>query len=603
MNASSPQGAGAEERGGAQWAWITAAALGVLCFATLKHLLDIGLVGHDTYPLLEGVVGRSAGELWTAKFLDGQLGMELHRPVQNSLLALEHAAFGLAPRGWQWVHLFDWTALVLSAFALAWRLLARLEPGGSPARRALLAALPALGFALHPLLEEIAPVVSRNHDPQALALTFAGLWLAAGRGFGALHAIALAVICLLAAGIKETGYFVGPFAALLRFFAVEEQGFVRRLTRVVRDTGLAALAVAGLLALRVSVLGGAGEGAKGLFHAPAMFAAWAKLLVPQPGLQDSAAQQALALLQLVAVVALLGLSLRQLPPQRRPVLIGIVAVGVVWMLLGGVLSGLAGDARSWRLLFPYAGFALLCIPALGALAAPVFRWPAALLASALLAGVLARGAYAPLFAEYDQWQTGTERLHTFQERVLAGIDGAQVGDVLFEIGPPSFAKAADPHRPHVQAPAILGTHSLRSYLALTRPGVPVRVTGLHGLLGQPRDVVQLALSSEFDSYAGLGRRFADAVALLTLEHPPAQRYMRFMREAKQENDAQRAREMLLSGISAAGSTSAPYVRTILAYFRSIEDPVAVQAIERQLERWQVPVEGRQLPAPSAEPVP
>ena len=501
------------------------------------------------------------------------------------------------------MHLLDWTALVLSTFALAWRLLARLEPAGSPGRRALLAGLPALGFALHPLIEEIAPVVSRNHDPQALTLTFAGLWLAAGRRFGALHAIALAVICLLAAGIKETGYFVGPFAALLRFFAVDEQGFARRFARVVRDTGLAALAVAGLLALRVSVLGGAGEGAKGLFHAPAMFAAWGKLLVPQPGLQDSALQQALAGVQLVALVALLWIGHAKLPPQRRPLLIGIVAVSVVWVLLGGVLSGLAGDARSWRLLFPYAGFALVCIPALGALAGQGIRASAALLASVLLAGVIARSAYAPLFAEYDQWQSGTERLHTFQERVLAGIDEAEVGDVLFEIGPPSFAKPEDTSRPHVQAPAILGTHSLRSFLALTRPDVPVRVTGLHGLLGKPKDVVQLALSSEFDSYAGLGRRFADAVVLLTLEHPPAQRYMRFMREAKQDNDAKRAREMLLSGISAAGSTSAPYVRTILAYFRFIEDPVAVQSIERQLEHWKVPVEGHQLPAPIAEPAP
>lgn len=599
MSASSPEGAVAEEPGGARLAWITAGALGALCFFTLKHILGIGLVGHDTYPLLEGVVGRSAGELWTAKFLDGALGMELHRPVQNSLLALEHAAFGLEPRGWQWVHLLDWTALVLSAFALAWRLLARLEPEGSPARRALLAGLPALGFALHPLVEEIAPVVSRNHDPQALTLTFAGLWLAAGRRFGALHAVALAVICVLAAGIKETGYFVGPFAALLRFFAVDAAGFGRRFVRVVRDTGLAALAVAGLLALRVSVLGGAGEGAKGLFHAPAMFAAWGKLLVPQPGLQDSTLQQALAGLQLVALVALLCVSHTKLPAQRRPLLLGIVAVGVVWMLLGGVLSGLAGDARSWRLLFPYAGFALLCIPALGALAGPVLRAPAALLAAVLVAGLIARSAYAPLFAEYDQWQSGTERLHTFQERVLSGIDGAEVGDVLFEIGPPSFAKPEDTSRPHVQAPAILGTHSLRSYLALTRPGVPVRVTGLHGLLGKPKDVVQLALSSEFDSYAGLGRRFADAVALLTLEHPPAQRYMRFMREAKQDNDAERAREMLLSGIAAAGRTSAPYVRTILAYFRSIEDPIAVAALEAQLERWKVPMDGKQLPAPGA----
>ena len=603
MSANSPQGAGAEERGGARWAWITAGAFSALCFFTLKHILGVGLVGHDTYPLIEGVVGRSAGELWTAKFLDGQLGMELHRPVQNSLLALEHAAFGLEPRGWQWVHLLDWTALVLSAFALAWRLLARLEPAGSPARRALLAALPALGFALHPLVEEIAPVVSRNHDPQALSLTFAGLWLAAGRRFGALQAVALAVICLLAAGIKETGYFVGPFAALLRFFAVEEHELVRRFVRVLRDTGLAALTVAGLLALRLSVLGGAGEGAKGLFHAPAMFAAWAKLLVPQPGLQDSAPQLLIAVLQLVALVALLWIGYAKLPAQRRPLLLGIVAVGAAWILLGGVLSGLAGDARSWRLLFPYAGFALLCIPALGPVAGHSLRATEAMLATALLAGVIARSAYAPLFAEYDQWQAGTERLHIFQERVLAGIDDAEIGDVLFEIGPPSFAKPEDTTRPHVQAPAILGTHSLRSYLALVRPNVPVRVTGLHGRLGKPRGVVQLALSSEFDSYAGLGRRFADALTLLTLEHPKAQRYIRFMREAKQDNDAKRAREMLLSGISAAGKTSAPYVRTILAYFRSIEDPVAVLAIERQLERWGVPIQGRQRPAPPAEPAP
>lgn len=603
MSASSPEGAGAPARSGAAWAWIGAGALAVLCFATLKHILGIGLVGHDTYPLLEGVVGRSAGELWTAKFLDGQLGMELHRPVQSSLLALEHALFGLKPRGWQWVHLADWTAMVLCAFALAWRLLARLQPEASPAVRALLAGLPALGFALHPLVEEIAPVVSRNHDPQALALTFAGLWLAAGRTFGVAHMAALAAICLAAAGIKETGYFVGPFAALLRFFAVDETGFARRFARVVRDTGPAALAVAGLLALRLSVLGGAGEGAKGLFHAPAMFAAWGKLLLPQPGLLESPAHLGLAVLQVAALIALVALAWRQLPDERRPLLAGVVAVGAVWVLLGGVLSGLAGDARAWRLLFPFAGFAVLCIPALSVCAAPRPGAPALAGCALLAAGVLTRAGYSPLLADYDQWQSGTQRMHAFQERVLTGIDGAEVGDVLFEIGPPSFAKPEDESRPHVQAPAVLGTHSLRSYLNLTRPGIPVRVTGVHGRIAEPTDVIQLALSSEFDSYAGPGRRFADAVTLLGIDHPQARRPLRELRDAKQNNDAELAREKLLAAIALAGPTSAPYARSILAYFRSIEDPFAVQAIERQLERWRVPIEGPMKPAPLAEAAP
>ncbi len=588
---------------GSRWAWIAAGALALLCFAALRHILEIGLVGHDTYPLLEGVVGRSAGELWTAKFLDGQLGMELHRPVQSSLLALEHAAFGLEPRGWQWVHLLDWTALVLSVFALGWRLLERLQPEGPAARRAWLAAVPALGFALHPLVEEIAPVVSRNHDPQALTLTFLALWLAAGRSFGVRHALALAVLCLLAAGIKETGYFAGPFAALLRFFVVEERGFARRLLRVIRDTGPAALAVAALLALRWSVLGGAGEGAKGLFHTPAMFAAWGRLLVPQPGLEESAIHVALAGLQLVALLALLALVGRALPRERRSILVGIVAVGALWMLLGGVLSGLAGDARSWRLLFPFAGFALLSIPALAALASRGVSRPGALLSGVLVAGVVARATYAPPIARYDQWQSGTERMHAFQERVLTGIDAAEIGDVIFELGPPSFAKPEDESRPHVQAPAVLGTHSLRSYLALTRPERPVRVTGVHGRIAQPTDVIQVALSSEFDSYAGPGRRFADAVSLLGIDHAQARRDLRDMRDAKQDNDAELAREKLLAAIRAAGPSSAPYARTILAYFRSIEDPVAVDAIERQFERWQVPLEGPQAPAPQADPLP
>lgn len=578
-------------------AWLTAGLLALVTLACLRGVLGIGLVGHDTYPLIEGVANRSIGELWTAKFLDGQLGMVLHRPVQNSLLALEYSLFGLEPQGYQWLHLLDWTAMVLALFALAWRLLGRVSPDAPAAVRCALAALPPLGLALHPLIEEIAPVVSRNHDPQALALTFAGLWLVAGRRFGPIHAVFLAVLCLLAAGIKETGYFAGPFCALLRLFTAPKSSFMGRFGSVLRDTGPAALAVAALLFLRVQVLGGAGEGAKGEFYVPGMLAAWGKTLLPQPGLLEDSAHRALAIAQLAGLLALLFTALRGANGEARRIVLGTTMLGLAWVLLGGVLSGLAGEARSWRLLFPYAGFAVISVAAFSALIGRHRSLAASIGAALLLLGLGARASYSPLIATYDQWQSGTERLHEFQDEVLSGLDTAQIGDVVFVVGPPSFARPTDESAPHVQAPAVMGTHSLRSFLSLSRPSLPVRVTGVHGRSGQPTEVVQLALSSEFDSYVGPGRRFSDAIALMIGEFPKVKPALRDLREARHDNDGRAASDALLEAVNQAGPASAPMARTLHEYFEYIEDPVAIAAIEAQFARWGLPIEGPKEPAP------
>jgi tetratricopeptide (TPR) repeat protein len=176
------------------------------------------------------------------------------RPLTNLTLALNHAAGGLAPRGYHATNLALHVATALALWALLRRTLARVT--ALRADRHAIAAVAALGWAVHPLgSEAVVCIVQRNELLVALALLLMlhYLALAADSATPSRERAWLAgsvVFCALGMASKES--MVGaPLLALLYDRAFLAGGFARAVRG--RAAYYAALAATwGLLAVLVA---------------------------------------------------------------------------------------------------------------------------------------------------------------------------------------------------------------------------------------------------------------------------------------------------------------------------------------------------------------
>jgi hypothetical protein len=369
------------------------AILALLPWYAWRDVLGLELLGWDSYPLVAAGRVADAGELagtFGEELMDGRYPLGRYwRPLVHLSFALDHALWGLAPRGY---HATDLALLSLNAVLVA------LLAGKLLGRR--VGFLAGLYFVLHPVHADVLWAPARRADALALACTLAAL--VASLSFGArpwLRRAAVAAACAAALGSKESGAVALPLVALLQTLLAPQRERVRR---AAREGGLAVAAVTAVLALRTAVLGGLG-GARGgelsgaLAGFPAALARYAVAAFGGAGLRVGVPVGlgfALAALVAAAVALLVGWFLRRpdgtrwSPLDRLPLFAFVAA----WFLVLASVTALAGAERGWYEL-PFAALNALFLGAALALASDALErsrrrraGPAVVTALALLVG-------------------------------------------------------------------------------------------------------------------------------------------------------------------------------------------------------------------------
>lgn len=447
-----------------------AAVLGLAWWA-YHPLLGLGHLGWDTWPLIWSArisslsdLGRTFGE----PLMDGLYPHgAFYRPLLDLSVALDHALWGLEPRGYHRTDLLLLLLTVGAVFGVGRRLL------GDAAAALVACAV----FALHPLHFESLPVTARRGDALANLFTLLALWSVPFRGRG--RGAASALFALLAVASKETGVLAAPLVGVLAYG--EAEGPTReRVGRGLRAAGPALAAVAAFGVVRTVVLGGLGGhvGSSllgGLLRAPALLVLFGDaLLVPQPqGVPWLAALLALGIV--VALVALAGAGAG--PRGRAP--LEVLGTWLAGLLL---LSAASGDLAPWyaATFLPAYGLAVGWLVAGARRAWRAGARPVAGIAAAVALALAVAGLrYSGVFVQYDQWSSLDAAVARYLDALRPRIEAAEPG------GPPLLAPGLPERLPRsgavgVHGAAGLGSYSVQAWAALTLPDTPVRVATAPG---------------------------------------------------------------------------------------------------------------------------
>lgn len=543
--------------------------------------LDFGILGHDSYPLLEAAACSSLSDLpevLTKPFLEGNFMAKLHRPGQNLFLAAEWAAFGFEPRGYQVIQWLNWSVMILAVHALVLRLVGHAAGHWASVPAALSAGLTTATLALHPIAWEAIPVLSRAHDPLVLSL---GCWtlflLAKPEAVPARTMLFAGLIAGVAAASKETGYLIGPLAFALRFLMTPAEGLLRRFGIALRETAPIAAGSVALLTLRWFVLDGALTSGTGSWNPDLLDSLAHRLWLPQVGLRDGMLAQILAMLLFLCVVVGSIAGLRGQTGSRARW--ALVLLGAVWAAGGLALPMAMGRVMTWRLLFPEVGMMLpTSLMLLGIWQARgALRWVSLAGALVLLSFTALRATYSPLLAPYGQWVAGDAQLSDFLGRLDRAMESAQPGDIVRVEGPPQIVPHTDPYAPHIHQAAICAGQSARAYLELKYAHLPFRVTGPLGALGEPTDVIQVVLDDAPYDFVGPTRDLSEAIQRLRKRSSPE--LMLEYDEARLRGWAPKALRTLIQAVEQAGRPALRDARAIRDYLAFIEDGDGVDRVE------------------------
>ncbi|HJO24790.1 MAG: hypothetical protein QF890_01155 [Myxococcota bacterium] len=450
-------------------------ALGfALAAAWLTHqfVLDLALVGWDTYPIIAasrvGGLGELSG-LFTEEWMGGRYPRgHFYRPVSALSFALDHTLWGLEPRGYQWTNLACLLFAVTAVYAVARAWL------GS----AIAAGVAALTVAVHPAMLEVVPVSARRSD--LLALAFVACTLAIQRfdaAPGRLRITIGALFAALAVAAKETGVVVIPAVLAAHAWLPGVAAPRACLRRAGVGGGPAALAALAVVVLRSAVLGGLGGHPDSSLLGGAIAGiqgagTWLHfVLEPQPWTELPFVDLAIAGI-LAGGLGLATWWTLEDDPSARPV----AAVLAVWAVSLLLLAGVSGDPASWYaapLLAPYAlllGLITRAVPR---------RWPAvqrsAVAAAAFVAVLLVSYIVRsdPLQG-YEGWRSVSRHTAQFLRTFDATLAGAQPGDVVSVEGLP-LGFGAPIERIGIRSALGLTDYSVAAYAELTVPGRIVRV--------------------------------------------------------------------------------------------------------------------------------
>ncbi|MFQ5748855.1 MAG: hypothetical protein ACE5H3_05275 [Planctomycetota bacterium] len=438
---------------------LPALLLGAAVFVVYHSVLALGLLGHDTYPILLTSRIQNPADLlhdFTRILMDGRYPASFYRPLLCLSLALDQALFGLDPLPYQFENLLFFAASAVALFYLVRRM------AGPGARIAPWAA--ALAFLLFPLQYEVLPVVGRR--PETMAFLFTTLSILAvlsprnlARSRPGLLAGFLALLAILS---KETGFLVVPLSFLAVLVMTDRSGGSARIRHAARAALPQAAAAILLILVRWGVIGGLGghadAGLSNLANLP-VFAR--RLLFPQIPMADSPWGLPLVLGLGAALLATLLLAAPRFERMRA----GFFAA--FWTLLMLAVHAWSGTSP-WYLLFSAAGFAFFLGVALegsfrilrsqGRVARRLSAAVSGLLISALL---LWQASYSPLFHSYPEWELADRLRKDVLQGVGAVIEKAQPGSRLGPFELPAQVTAWK--KPGYREAMLYGASILRSY--------------------------------------------------------------------------------------------------------------------------------------------
>lgn len=445
-------------------------AIVVLCFASYGRFLSIGLVGHDSYPVIAASRVHTPGDLagtFTEELMDGRFRQHYYRPVLNLTVALDEWFSGLDPRGYQVSNLLWFTAAALALCALVHRL------SGGDRGAALLAAVV---YVLNLAHSTVVPVLARR--PETLCALFMALSLRSQVQAARLgrRSLAPAAFALLAMGSKEPGFLALPLAALVAAAYRPREAPAPWLRGLARDVAPVLLAAAGALALRSLVLGGLGEPpAVALSNLP-LAASLVAGLFPQPFLPGSASAPAIALALVVALAGLAAASRLPCTADARRA----IGVAVGWTALTSALYASTGQVEPWYLALPAAGVAMLT----GIFGSALWRRlrlsnglarAAAAVGLAALAGLVGwQARFATLLQGYDGWRRADRELRECLGDLEPRLAVAAPGTIVRTrpVAPWIFP-AAD--APAIWGTAVISDYGLQAWADLRFPDRAVRV--------------------------------------------------------------------------------------------------------------------------------
>lgn len=441
---------------------LAALALAVFACWLWSPVLELSLLGWDAYPLIAAARVDSFGDFagtFGEELMDSRYPLgRYYRPLVHLSFALDHALWGLGPRGY---HATDLALTLASVLALGWL---AYELVGRRVERAWIAfvaaGLAAFELATHPALIDVLPAVARRADLLALLFTLLAL-LAQSKGKPWIAALLAAA----ALGSKETGAIA---AVVVGTLALARSRSVRALVPL-------ALTVAVFLIARTAVLGGIGGGRESTVALdPAHFGTlFTRYLATVLGARAFAAGLVvtLALACLALVVALIARKRAQ-ETERGPD--AVPPLLIVWFLALVAITALSGVERGWYEL-PFVAIRCLAI-----------AWIVALGASTLRASSIAPIALAGWLVVTDTWvripapalddlrrASVLERdfLERFERDVRATRDGARITVRGF---PMELAASGTLSR-DAHTIAVLAPYSLEAYAELALPERSVRL--------------------------------------------------------------------------------------------------------------------------------
>ena len=492
----------------------------VLVLAALVRIFaeyrDCGLVGWDTYPIIEASRVQSPADLLdlvSMNLMGRETGGLYYRPLLKFSLAIDYALWGLWAPGYQLSNALLFAAAALALFALA----SRLTRGGL-----VLGPLIVLTFFLiHPVHATVVPVPARRAD--TLCLLFMLLSLAAQAKAAPRppwRAWLPAAFGALALASKETAFVLPLLSALVALGVSREPTPARRILKA----GIAVLPLIGVVAvmflLRFAILGGI-VGERPLQQealVPATLSMLGRVATWALSGRAFVGQASLSPLTLIAL-ALLGaasLAAGVLASHARRIeayaaTIWPLAISIGWIVVMAAIYAVGLILQPWYLLNPVAGYALLS----GALSQGLMLLgrsgrlaggaaTVALCALGLLTVQLA--AYSPLFRAYDAWRAATSIADRYLDEVARKIEAAPIGTVVRVRGAPQLLPPS-PDRARLSGVAILAGYSIDAWSRLSFPERRVRVVfGRQAKLRVEPDEVLVVLGAQPEPPAARGSR-------------------------------------------------------------------------------------------------
>lgn len=362
--------------------WRTAALLAGVTLAAFIPTLSADFVYDARLQVLTDPFLHDPRNWWPVLTFQ-TLGMDVldfNRPVNLASLMLDAAVWGRDPFGYHLSSVLLHAANVVLVWAVGRRLLAERVGAGGPEAAAsapwLAAAgpiLPAVFFAVHPLVTEAVCEPSFREDLLAACFTLAALLVAMrheprGTSGDPWRAVAIGGCCLLAIGSKESG--VAAPAILAAYWWCFRRGEPRRFWAAAIGGGAAAVAVFLALRFRLEVVPSrifeyrpeypGGSLATALTVVPRILALYAQLIVaPVNQCADYGLYSARHLPMPVSLVIVAGCALAALLGIRRDRRLAVaVAVIVLPLLPVANLVPIYRAAADRYLYLPLAGVAL-----------------------------------------------------------------------------------------------------------------------------------------------------------------------------------------------------------------------------------------------------